>query len=423
MRAFGYVRLSKYDPATTSPQRQKEAIQSLCKTRGWKLADVFDDIDVSGYNGQHRPGLERMLSRLGEVGAVVVYRIDRLARSSVHFRGLLDRFDQAGVEFVASDLQVDSSASGRLIRDIIARMAEFESDQLSERSKRMAAFKKQQGEWFGQVPFGWRRGEDKKLELMPEEFAVIQEAARRYVAGESLRRIAPTLGQTHANLARILRSERVLEALPTDLAGRLATEMAERGRTGTTAAPSLLGGVARCGVCEGPMTMVAQKAQDGRRARGSYSCRELGHVSISRGFLDEHVSGEVLAAIDVDRLTKRMARRKRQQPKAMKATEIEARLELLEQDHYDRGTIPRDRFLRLRESLLKKLAEAREAQEQANSGPDIPLELARQLPELWDTLNTIERRRIVRAVVKEIRVSKAKSNGKIDPKRVEIAWR
>jgi hypothetical protein len=95
------------------------------------------------------------------------------------------------------------------------------------------------------VPRGFRRS-GKTIEPDPERFAEIEEAARRYVAGESLRRIALDIGIHHPNLARMLRSDRAVEALPPELGARLVQELAHRGRTGSRAVRSLLGGIARC---------------------------------------------------------------------------------------------------------------------------------------------------------------------------------
>jgi hypothetical protein len=60
----------------------------------------------------------------------------------------------------------------------------------------MHSYKQQQGEWASRTPFGFRRS-GKGLEVEPHTFAVLENAARRYVGGESLRRIAPDLGMTH----------------------------------------------------------------------------------------------------------------------------------------------------------------------------------------------------------------------------------
>ncbi len=416
MKAFGYVRLSKWDEGTTSPQRQRQAIEALCQQRGWELLRVFEDIDVSAFNGKHRPGLEKMLGRLSEADAVVFMRLDRLARSVADFARIRETCERAGVEIVSTDLAIDTtSAMGKAMQSIVATFAELESGVLSERSRAMHAHKRAAGEWNGgRVPFGWRR-ENGGLVPKEEQQAVLAEAARRYVAGESMRSIAEGLGMHHPNLATMLRSERVIDALPPGVAGPLVEALAERGRTGTRAKASLLGGIARCSECGAGMTVVA--AKKGRA--GSYGCKE-GHVSISRAWLDPHVTGAVLDAVDTGALAKRIDKRRKRRP-AMASSEIEARIELLERDFYERGLIERDSYLRRREGLLKRLQQAREAQEDV--GIDLPRELAADLTARWPSFSLQTQRRIISAVLRGVEVGKAANHGPVDPGRVSLVWR
>jgi DNA invertase Pin-like site-specific DNA recombinase len=422
VKAFGYVRISKLDEGTTSPQRQRQAIERWCRDRGAELIDVFEDLDLSAYSKRvRRPGLERMLGRLDEVDTVVTWRLDRLARSVSGFSKLLDTFEGSAVKVATTDGQVDmTSAAGRAMVQMTAVFAELEAGTTSERARAMHAYKKERNEWVGRVPFGWKRN-GKGLEADPEQLAVLTEAARRYVAGESLRRIAADVGLYHPNLARMLRSERVHDALPPQVAARLVEALAERGRTGTRAKRSLLGGIARCVVCGAGMTVVAdRRAGNGRRPWSAYSCRERQHVSISKPWLDQYVSDAVLAVIDTGELMKRIQRRRRK-PRALASREIEARLELLEIDFYERGVMPRDRFLRRREALLRRLEEARSAEDDA--GIDLPRQLVEQLAERWPTFDMVNRRRIVAAVLERVEVSRASSHGRIDPARVRLVWR
>jgi DNA invertase Pin-like site-specific DNA recombinase len=74
VRAFGYVRLSKYDGESISPTRQRDTIARLAADRGWDLVDVFEDLDVSAFKKVKRPGLDAMLGRLDETDAVITYR-------------------------------------------------------------------------------------------------------------------------------------------------------------------------------------------------------------------------------------------------------------------------------------------------------------------------------------------------------------
>lgn len=233
VKAFGYVRLSKMDEGTTSPQRQRAAIAKWCKAHDVELIDTFEDLDLSAYRkGVRRPGLDRMLSRLGEVDFVVAWRLDRLARSVSGFAKLVERFEDAGVKLATADGQVDmSTAAGRAMVQMTAVFAELEAGTTSERARQMHQYKRERGEWVGRVPFGFRRA-GKRIEVDPEAFKVLEDAAGRYVAGESLRSIAADIGIAHPNLARMLRTDRVMDELPNVLAVRLATELSERAALG-----------------------------------------------------------------------------------------------------------------------------------------------------------------------------------------------
>jgi DNA invertase Pin-like site-specific DNA recombinase len=417
VKAFGYLRISKLDQDSTSPQRQRQAIERWCRDRGATLVETFEDLDLSAYKrGVRRPGLERMLGRLGEADTIVTWRLDRLARSVVGFAKMLERFEAAGVSLATTDGQVDmTTAAGRAMVQITAVFAELEAGTTSERTRAMHQFKRGRNEFVGRVPFGWKLN-GKHLEIEPREFAVLEAAARRYVAGESQRRISADTGIPHPTLNKRLRSERFMEALSPEVAGPLARELAERGRTGTRAKRSLLGGIARCGVCGDGMTVVA-------KAKGwaAYGCNQRNHVSISKAFLDNHVTDAVIAAIDTGKLIERLERRRRAPRGIRPVSELEARLEILERDFYEEGRLTRDSFLRRREGLLRKLESARKAE--TGDGVDIPKELAEHLAEGWGDFMVHEQRRIIAAVLERVEVAKAVNHARIDPSRVTLVWR
>jgi DNA invertase Pin-like site-specific DNA recombinase len=422
MRAFAYIRLSKWDEATTSPQRQREAVERFCKHKGWELLRSFEDIDVSAYNGKRRPGLEAMLARLGDTDAVVFMRLDRLARSVVEFSKIKQTCQKAGVELVSTDLQIDtSSPMGRAMESIVATFAQLESDTISERTRKMHAYLREQGKWQGgPPPFGWRLSEDGRLVPHLPEQAQIEQAARRYIAGEALHVIARDIGKHHPSLIRMLNSERVQEALPDDLAEQLARALVDRcGRRRDPRSP-LLSGIARCGMCGGPLHVVTRKKNRGDW--GSYGCRaSRGHVHIAQRWLDNYVSEQVLAAIDTGALVKRLEKRKKRVAGTPASREVEARLEVLTIDHYEKGIIGRDVFLRRREGLLKRLQKAKDAEKDV--GIDLPRDLAENLAERWGGLSLRARRGIIAAVLKGVEVQKASGHGPVDPKRVRLHWR
>ncbi|MCI4317642.1 MAG: recombinase family protein [Thermoplasmata archaeon] len=98
---------------------------------------IYVDDGVSG-SLDSRPAFDRLLAsmRAGEVSTVFVTKLDRLGRS---VRGLLEFYDLADaseVRVVVTDQGIDTgTAVGRLLRTILAAVAEFERDLIVDRTQ------------------------------------------------------------------------------------------------------------------------------------------------------------------------------------------------------------------------------------------------------------------------------------------------
>lgn len=420
MKAFGYVRLSKETAATTSPQRQRERIEEVCAAKGWDLVETFEDIDVSAFGAPRRPEFDRMMSRLGDTDALVFWKLDRLSRSSVEAGQIAEKAKAAHVDLVATDgMPIDTtSAGGKFVYTVLAAAGEMEANQISERSLSMMRYKKRNGEWVGRVPFGWKLV-GKHLEADSAQQSILIEAAKRYAAGETFAAIARDLGFLVGPLVRMLRSERVLEALPDDVRTDFERALLARKLSRVpTSSMSLLGGIPTCGVCG--ERMVRSSSRGGRKGRwAQYRCPKAGHVGIAAPWLENYVTTTVLDAIDTGKLLEAI-RRGRKQPRSRKASEIEARMEFID-DQLANGRITQARFDRMNAALVDRLEAAQEAERAA--GVDLPAELARNLSERWPDLDIVDRRRVIMAVVEEITVAKATGHGPVDPARVNISLR
>jgi len=78
-----YARLSQdRDGAQTATARQIADCRALAGARGWPVADVYEDTDLTAYRRVNRPGYERLLADLekGKVDAVLVWKLDRLVQ-------------------------------------------------------------------------------------------------------------------------------------------------------------------------------------------------------------------------------------------------------------------------------------------------------------------------------------------------------
>jgi len=82
-----------------------------------------------------RPALDDVLERLGPGDVLVVWRLDRLARSLRHLLQLIDELTSRGVGFRSLTESIDTTtATGRLVLHLFGALGEFERDLLRERT-------------------------------------------------------------------------------------------------------------------------------------------------------------------------------------------------------------------------------------------------------------------------------------------------
>lgn len=133
-KKIGYVRVSDKD--------QSEALQlDALNAAGCEV--IYGDHGVSGAIA-NRCGLEEMLATLKSGDTLVVWKLDRLGRSTIHLLQLLSDLRNRGIDFQALTQGIDTTtAVGRMLYGQLAVFAEFEREQISDRTKAgMVAAKK-----------------------------------------------------------------------------------------------------------------------------------------------------------------------------------------------------------------------------------------------------------------------------------------
>jgi DNA invertase Pin-like site-specific DNA recombinase len=84
---------------------------------------------------EERPVLKEMISNLRQGDTVIVWKLDRLARSLKHLLSLVTDFQNASIGFVSLQDQINTTtAQGRLIFNIFASLSEFEREIIKERT-------------------------------------------------------------------------------------------------------------------------------------------------------------------------------------------------------------------------------------------------------------------------------------------------
>ena len=137
----------------------------------------------------------RLLTPCVPVGGVlVVYSLSRLARNTKETLELGERLGQSGADLVSLSEKIDTtSAAGKMIFRMLAVLAEFERDQVSERTTMALQHKKANGERLGgRLPYGKQLASDG---THLDEQAVIRIACELHTAGLSSRAIAARLAE------------------------------------------------------------------------------------------------------------------------------------------------------------------------------------------------------------------------------------
>jgi DNA invertase Pin-like site-specific DNA recombinase len=161
---------------------------------------IYED-KVSGAR-RDRPQLARMLDQVREGDVVVVYRLDRLARST---RDLLEIAEQlreadAGLRSLGEPWADTTSPAGRMVLTVFAGIAEFERALIQERTGAGRAAAKQRGVRFG-----------RPAKLAPEQITL---ARRLLEGGTAAGEVARMLKVHRATLYRALGTGRDDDARP-----------------------------------------------------------------------------------------------------------------------------------------------------------------------------------------------------------------
>ena len=197
-KVFGYVRVSTEQQASEgiSLDAQKGKITAWSDLNGYSLAGIFVDAGISGKRADNRPELQMALAAVTECGGILlVYSLSRLARSTKDTLSISDRLEKAGADLVSLSEKIDTtSAAGKMVFRMLAVLAEFERDLVSERTIAALQHKRKRGGRMGQIPFGFRVDTDgDSLVAQADEQLVISAVHQWRSEGQTLQKIAERL--------------------------------------------------------------------------------------------------------------------------------------------------------------------------------------------------------------------------------------
>ena len=146
----------------------------------------------------NRPGMDRLLValRAGRLCRIVVWRLDRLGRTTQGLCQLFDELQERKVDLVSlKDGFSLSSPAGRLHARILASVAEYETEIRAERVHAGQEVARRKGKTWGGSEKGWR------WRVTDEQVIAIQEMR---VARTAIAKIARITGLSRPTIYRVL---------------------------------------------------------------------------------------------------------------------------------------------------------------------------------------------------------------------------
>jgi DNA invertase Pin-like site-specific DNA recombinase len=181
---FGYARVSKRD------QNMDLQIDALQK---YGVDELFTEKITSRIND--RPQLTACLNKLRDGDTLVVWRLDRLGRTTKQLILLMEDFKNKGIDFVSLSDDIDTTtAAGRFMFNVSCAFTQMERDIIVERTIAGLEAAKARGR------IGGRKPSDPKA---------VEKALRMYRTNEfTLREISDATGLAKPTIFKYVASDR-----------------------------------------------------------------------------------------------------------------------------------------------------------------------------------------------------------------------
>jgi len=425
---------------------QERACRQHCEMLSWPVVAVLADEGLSGtLEPAERPGLAAALEllRTGQAKALVVHKLDRLARSVRIANELIEEFQRRGIAFVAVADRIDlSTPFGWAAFQMQNVWNELYIKNLSFETAKGHREKAKQGGWVGPVPIGYQR--NGKTLAPSDDAVVITQIFEWYASGvESYTSIADKLnaagyrtldwktGQRglfgRESVRTILRNRSYLgyvssggmeftglhpALISEDLWNRTVTIRDSRERAGvynvTPLHGEMLSGMVYCAECGSKMhrfqtgrnsSRVARYSCSGRRAAGERhrDCNApmANQALVERAVID--LLSEIRITNDLKILLEEEIARALTAPTVERRVDraaITAKLERLGEIYAD-GVLSKEKYQQQRKALMDQLAEEALPMQPLGPSAEAVLSAVMNLPQLLAHASPAEARAVL----------------------------
>lgn len=437
IRVALYIRVSGEEQKIKglSLESQRERLEAYAREQGWVIVGIYIDAAKTARKKLHkRSEFQRMLDavRHDEVDMLLFTRLDRWFRSVPDYYKVMEVLEAHNCEWKTIDDGEGydtTTASGRLYINIKLSIAQNEADLDGERIDVVFDSKVQHGTVLsGKCPFWLRVNEEKRLELVPEKTAILQDAFDYYEQSTSQRATIKYIRETYgvnwcdATFRRMLHDKLAMGVYdrngrynPTFCPAAISPEQFERvqeltkrnSRSNPTGKVYIFTGILVCDECRHNLV--------GYKSRGIYYYRCNQHFQRGRcehnhsaredrveAWLFEHLSDEI-EKYEVSWDVQATGRKKT--AAGVERATLKRKLTKLK-ELYVNDLIDMEEYKKDYETYSAALLKLDEAQVEEKK---VDLSGVRQIVskgfrEIYDTLTREEKRTLWKSVLKEIRI-------------------
>ena len=196
--AYCRVSTAQEDQETSYEAQVAYFTKLITENPSWQLAGIYADDGISGTDMKKRDNfnamMERCLQKDGNIDLILTKSISRFARNTVDCLSCIRKLKERNIAIYFEKEHINTlESTGELLITILSSQAQEESRNISENVKWGLKRKYEKGEMLVRRMFGYQKGIDGQLHIIPEEAEVVRLIYGKYLEGESLNSIAQLL--------------------------------------------------------------------------------------------------------------------------------------------------------------------------------------------------------------------------------------
>ena len=209
LRVAAYCRVStdSEEQLTSYEAQRTYYTDKIMSNPEWTMAGLFADEGITGTSAQKRPEFLRMICqcRQKKIDLILTKSVSRFARNTVDSLKYVRILKELGIAVFFEEQNINTlDADNEMLLTIHSAFSQAESETMSSRVKWGKREAMREGKAIIQYNrlYGYRRGDNNKPEIIPEQAEVVRRIYQQYLTGASLRMIQDTLeGEQVLNVA------------------------------------------------------------------------------------------------------------------------------------------------------------------------------------------------------------------------------